>query len=111
MVLGWDMSSSGRDELDSLLERALRCSVSDQTPPDRVWTDIRARVLGRFRQPHAGGGHLRDLGAEVVALGSGIVAATCIILTPSVHGSEEGWTERLVSAGHSSASLHYSIHY
>ncbi len=102
------MDRSKRDDLDILVERALQDLVSDQAPPDRVWASIRLELQER-RRSQAKFEFLRLLGTEIVALGADIVAGIGIMLTPSMYGGEEGWTERLVLAGHSSPALLYSI--
>jgi len=104
------MDRTKRDELDILIERVLEDVVSDEAPPDRVWANIslelqeRQRSQGKFE-------YLRLLRTEIAALGGDIVAGARIMLTPSTHGGEEGWTQRLVVSGYSSASPLYSIHH
>ena len=110
MGLRLEMNRSKRDDLDILVERVLRDLVSDQAPPDRVWASIRLE-LQEGRRSQTKFELLRLLGTEIVALGADIVAGVGIMLTPSVCSCEEGWTERLVLAGHSSPALLHCIHH
>lgn len=105
------MGDNMRDELDVLVERVLRDCVSGETPPQRVWTNIRLGVQEQRGQASPRFRHVRSLWAEVISCGADFVVGARLILTPSAMGGENGWTERLVLAGHSSAPLHYSIHH
>lgn len=105
------MSDNSRDELDVLLERALRKWAADEAPPERVWTNIRLGLHDRSRQSPARSGRVRLWWTEAWALGADIVVSARMILTPSLQGGENGWTRRLVVAGPSSSSLRLSIHH
>jgi len=107
------MHRISKDELDVLVERALKDSVSNVAPPDKVWANIRLGVQRRGQQPPAALGYLRRLGAEVMALGDDIGSTARIMLASLyVRSNGEEWsTERLVVARRSAASLHYSMHH
>lgn len=105
------MGDIRRDQLDVLLERALEDWVSGETPPSRVWTNIKAGVEERREHAPSRFQRVLNLGSEVLSLGADIAVGARITLTPSPAGGENGWTQRLVLAGPSSAPLHYSIHH
>ena len=107
------MHRISKDELDALVERALKDSVTNVAPPDRVWANIRLRVQRRGQQPRSRLGYLRHLGAEVMAWGDDIGATVQIMLASLyVRSNGEEWsTERLVVARRSAAPSHYAIHY
>lgn len=107
------MHRISKDELDALVERALKDSVSNVAPPDKVWANIRLGVQRRGQQPPAALGYLRRLGAEVMAWGEDIGATVQIMLAALyVRSNGEEWsTERSVVARRSAAPLHYSIHH
>ena len=105
------MSDYTRDELDVLLERALRKWAADEAPPERVWTNIRLGLRERSERRLAKSGRVRRWWTEAWALGADIVVSARMILTPNLHGGENGWTRRLVVAGPSSSSLRLSIHH
>ncbi len=105
------MNRTRRDELDMLIETALKGSVSDEAPSDRVWKNIRLRVQNQSQETRPRLGYLRRLGMEVMAWGSGIFSTGRVILAPSVYSHELRSTERLIWAVHSSTPLHYSIHH
>jgi hypothetical protein len=106
------MSDTRRDELDLLLEGALKEFVANEAPPHRVWTNIRRRVQRPGQQSGSGFGYLRHIRAQVMALGSDI-GATAQIMLASVYvsGAWEEEIERLIVAGRSTVPLHYSIHH
>jgi len=105
------MGDKKRDELDVLVEWALRDCVSGETPPQRVWTNIRLGVQDRRGHASSRFRLARSLWAEVLSCGADFVVGARMILTTSVMGGENGWTERPVLAGHSSAPVYYSIHH
>ena len=107
------MDRSRTEELDMLLERALKDSVSKEAPPERVWANIRLGVQTRGQQPQSRVGPLHRLGAEVMAWGSDIGSTVRIMLASLyVRSNGEEWTtERLIVARRSGAHPHYSIHY
>lgn len=105
------MGDIRRDQLDVLLERALKDGVSAETPPNRVWTNIKAGIEERRRHEPSRFQRLLDVGADVLSVGADIAMGARITLTPSPAGGENGWTQRLVLAGHSTAPLHYSFHH
>ncbi len=105
------MGDIRRDQLDVLLERALRDRVCGETPPSRVWTNIKIGVEDRRAHAPSRFERVLNLGFELLSLGADIAVGARIMLTPSPAARENGWTERLVLAGPSSVSLHYSIHH
>ena len=106
------MYNGRKDELGMLIRGALRVSVSKESPPDEVWTNIKLRVRGRHGQPPSNLGYLRQLAEEVMGWGSDIGSTARIMLASFyAHSNGEEWTERLILAGHPSVSLHYSIHH
>ncbi len=105
------MGDFRRDQLDVLVERALRDRVCGEIPPSRVWTNIKAGVEERREHAPSRFERVLDLGSLVLALGADIAVGARIMLTPSPATGENGWTKRLVLAGPSSVSLHYSIHH
>jgi hypothetical protein len=107
------MHRISKDDLDALVERALKDSVTNVAPPDKVWASIRLGVQRRGQQPPAALGYLRHLAAEVMALGDDIGSTARIMLASLyVRSNGEEWsTERLVVARRSAAPLHYSIHH
>jgi hypothetical protein len=106
------MDQNRKDELDALFERTLRDFVAGENPPERVWTNIRARVQEPRQQTQSRFGYLRHLGTEVMSWGSDVGTTVQIILASLyIRGNGEGWTERLVVTGHSTVPLHYSIHH
>jgi hypothetical protein len=105
------MGDIRRDQLDVLLERALRDRVCGETPPSRVWTNIKVGVQERREHAPSRFQHVRGLWTDVVSYGADVVFGARITLTPSPAGGENGWTQRLVLGGPSSAPLHYSIHH
>jgi hypothetical protein len=106
------MSDTRRDELDRLLGRALKEFVSEETPPHRVWANVRRRVQGRGPRRVSGLGYLRQLGVEVMALGSDLGATARIMLAPLLVSSAwEDGTQRLILAGRSTGPLNFSIHH
>lgn len=106
------MDQNRKDELDVLFERTLRDFVAGETPPDRVWTSIRTRVQESRQQTQSRFGYLRHLGTEVMSWGSDVGTTVQIILASLyIRGNGEEWTERLITTGHSTVPLHYSIHH
>ncbi len=107
------MDQPRRDELDVLVERALKDSVANVVPPDRVWANIWLRVRRRGQQPRSRLGYLHHLGAEVMAWGDDITATVQIMLASLyIRGNgEQCDTERLAVARRSAAPSHYAIHY
>ena len=98
-----------RDELDVLVERALRNWAADATPPDRVWSNIRLGVRERSRRGSSKSGRVRHWCSGALSWGVDILVSARMILTPFLSGSENGWTRRLAVAGQSSALYHLSI--
>lgn len=105
------MDGNRRDELDVLVERAVNNWVSDETPPDRVWTNIRLGLRERAERGQSRPDRLRQSWADALSWGTEVFVSARIILTPSVRGGDGGWTERLLLAGPSSASVRLFIHY
>lgn len=105
------MGDIRRDQLDVLVERALRDRVCGETPPSRVWTNIRAGVEERREHTPSRFERVLNFGSEVLSVGADIAVGARIMLTPSPAAGVNGWTKRLVLAGPSSVSLHYSIHH
>lgn len=104
------MDYNRKDELDILVGRTLRESVSNEVAPDRVWARIRKRLQERRWQPQSGFGNLRHLGTEVMSWGSEIGTTMQIIFASFyIRSNGEGWTERLILTGHQAVPLH-SIH-
>jgi hypothetical protein len=98
-----------REELDVLVERALRNWAADATPPDRVWSNIRLGVRERSRWGSSKPGWVRHWWTEALSWGVDLLVSARMILTPSLNGGENGWTRRLVMAGQSSALYYLSI--
>lgn len=98
-----------RDELDVLVERALRNWAADATPPDRVWSTIRLGLRERSRRGSSKSGWVRHWWTEALSWGVDLLLSARMILTPSLNGGENGWTRRLVMAGQSSALYYLSI--
>ena len=105
------MSDNRKDELDVLVERALRDWASHEVPPDRVWTNIRLGLAERVERSPSRSPWARQLWTAAVSLGADVLVAARMILSPSPHGGENGWTRRLVVAGRSSASVWVSTHH
>ena len=105
------MSDNRKDELDVLVERALRDWVSHEVPPDRVWSNIRLGLAERVGRSPSRSPWARQLWTAAVSLGADVFVAARMILSPSPHGGENGWTRRLVVAGRSSGSVWVSIHH
>jgi hypothetical protein len=105
------MGDYRRDELDTLMERALKDWASKAAPPDRVWTNIRLGLRERRGRAQSRSYRLREWWKEALVWGTGALVSARIILTPSVNGGDHGWTERLVLVGHSSTSLRLFIHH
>ena len=105
------MGDNRRDELDVLVERALKDCVSNGAPPERVWTNVRLGLRERATRSPSRSDRAREWWAEALVWTAGVFVSVRIILTPSVNGCDSGWAERLVLTGHSSASLRLSIHH
>jgi hypothetical protein len=105
------MDGNRRDELDVLVERALNNCVSDEVPPQRVWTNIRLGLRERTERGQSGRGRVRQLWMDAWSWGSDVLLSTRILLTPAVNGGDNRWTERLVMAVPSSASIELLIHH
>jgi hypothetical protein len=103
------MSDNTRDELGVLVERALQGWAADARPPDGVWRKIRLGLRERSRRDPFESGRVRPWCAEAFSWGIDLVVSARMILTPSLSGSENGWTRRLVVAGQSSALYYLSI--
>jgi len=104
------MCESRHDELDVLLERALRAWAADEAPSDRVWANIKIGLRERERRYSAPSNSLRRWWMDALALGTDVLMSARIILTPSLNGGDREWTRRLVVVGQSAVSLHLSIH-
>lgn len=104
------MCDSTNDELDVLLERALRAWAAEEAPSDRVWTNIKFGLRERERRGAAPSSWLRRWWMDALALGTDVVMSARIILTPTMNGGDREWTRRLVVVGQSAVSLHLSIH-
>ena len=104
------MIDNPRDELDVLVERALRDWMSHEVPPERVWTSIRLGLAERVDCAPSRSHWVRQLWTEAVCLGADVLVAARMILAPTPQGGENGWTRRLVVVGRSSASVWVSTH-
>ena len=106
----YKMSENARDELDLLVERALKDWISHEVPPDRVWTSIKLGLVGRVGRSPSRLRWVRQLWTEGVAMATDVLVAARMIVSPAPHGGENGWTSRLVVVGRSSASVWLSTH-
>ena len=104
------MCESRHDELDVLLERALRAWAADEAPTDRVWANIKIGLRERERRDAVPSNLLRRWWMDALALGTDVLMSARIILTPILNGGDREWTRRLVVVGQSAVSLHLSIH-
>jgi len=104
------MANSDKPELDLLLERALKESVSDEAPPDRVWENIVLRLRQRDGQDRSRRGYLAELASEALVWMGGVATTARIILTPFVPGSYEELPDSLAFTGQGFIPVHYSIH-
>jgi hypothetical protein len=105
------MDGNRRDELDVLVERAVKNWLSGETPPDRVWTNIRLGLRERAERSRSRPDGLRRLCTDVWSWGTEVLVSARTILTPSLNGGDRDWTERLLLAGPSSVSVRLVIHY
>jgi hypothetical protein len=105
------MDGNRRDELDVLVERALNNSVSGQAPSQRVWNNIRLGLRERAERGQSRPDRVRQLWADAWSWGNEVLLSTRIMLTPAVNGGDNRWTERLVMAVPSSASIGLFIHH
>jgi hypothetical protein len=103
------MSDETRDALDVLVERALHDWAADAAPPERVWRNIRLGLRGRSRRDSSKFRRTRAWCIETLWWGVDLIVSARMILTPSLSGTENGWTRRLVMAGRSSALYYLSI--
>jgi hypothetical protein len=105
------MDGNRRDELDVLVERAVKNWVSGATPPDRVWNNIRLGLRERAERGQSTPNRLRQSWADAWSWGTEALVSARIILTPTVSGGDGGWTERMLLAGPPAASLRVFIHH
>ncbi len=105
------MDDNRRDELDVLVEGALREWAFGEAPSERVWREISRRVQGLSRRTPSTSHRVRQFCTEAWYWSADLLVAARIVLAPSLHGAENGWTERLVLAGQSHGLCHLSIHY
>ena len=106
-----DMDEHRRDELDLLVEVALKEWASAEAAPARVWDNITMGLLRRSCRAPSRSQRVRELCLDAWYWGVDALSAALIILTPSLRGAEDGWTDRLVLAGNSHGSYRLSIHY
>lgn len=100
-----------RDELDLLVDGALKKWASAEAAPARVWDNIRLGLQERPSLAPSRSHRVRELCLDVWYWGVDALTAARIILTPSLRGAEDGWTDRLVLVGNSYGSYRLSIHY
>jgi hypothetical protein len=105
------MDDNRRDELDLLVEGALREWGSGEAAPARVWDNITLGLQERSRRTPTKSHRVRELCLDAWYWGVDALASARIILTPSLRGAEDGWTDRLVLVGNSHGSYRLSIHY
>lgn len=101
------MVANKRHELDMLLERALKETVSNEDPPDKVWENIALELSQRHEQPRSRRRYIRELASEAMVWAGSFAATARIMLTPFAPGNGEGWSGRMLLAGHASIPAHY----
>jgi hypothetical protein len=105
------MDGNRRDELDVLVERALKDWASEKAPPNRVWHNIRFGLQERVERSHSRPDRVRQWWADAWLWGTEVLGSARMIATPSLYSSDHGWPERIVLTGPSSASLRLFIHH
>jgi hypothetical protein len=105
------MDDSRRDELDVLVEGALREWASDESAPDRVWEGIELALRDRSARRTTRSRGFLQFCSDAYFWGIEVLACARIILAPSTLEVENGWAERLVLAGQSHAFYRVSINH
>jgi hypothetical protein len=105
------MDDKRRDELDLLVERALREWAAGETATDRVWEGIELALRDRSARATKRSWGFRQLWQDAYFWGTEVLACARIILAPSMLEVENGWAERLVLAGQSHAFYRVSINH
>jgi hypothetical protein len=105
------MDDNRRDELDVVLEGALREWASGAVAPERVWTSIDRTLQERSGRRSASSRRLRHMWTDACYVGADVFTFLRIVLAPSLRGAESGWTERLVLAGQSQSACRLSFNH
>jgi len=105
------MKDSRRDELDILVERALRQWARGEAAPERVWERIELTLRDRRTQTPRGTGGFSQLWRHAYHCGLDVLACARIILAPCVLAIENDWAGRLVLAGQSHAFYRSSFNH
>jgi hypothetical protein len=105
------MDDNRRDELDLLVERALKDWVSEKAPPNRVWDSIRFGLREREDRSQSGPDRVRQWWTDAWLWGSEMLRSASMIATPSLYSADRGWPERIMLTSPSSASLRLFIHH
>lgn len=105
------MDDSRRDELDLVVERALREWASGEAAPDHVWERIELALRDRSAQTPRSSSVFRQVWRHAYYWGMDVLACARIVLAPSMQAIDNGWAERLVLAGQSHAFYRVSINH
>jgi hypothetical protein len=105
------MDDNRRDELDLLVERALKEWASDKVPSNRVWNNIRFGLQERVGQNRSRADRVRLWWDEAWLWGTEVLASARMIVTPSPYSFDRGWLEHIAVTSPSSASLRLFMHH
>ena len=105
------MNGNRREELDTMVERALREWARGETAPERVWERIELTLRDRRTQTPRGTGGLGQLWRYAYQCGLDVLACARIILAPCALSVENDWAGRLVLAGQSHAFYRSSFNH